>query len=253
MALISTTLPAVRRLTLPAVLSTLAALAGVSACSSSAPPSALQGKSASQVMTAALAAAKQAGSMHLTVALSGPNGTQALSGDLSGTDGQLDFAGPAQFLHLKIVGGTGYLNADAGTLQKDLGIKSATTAAADAGKWVSLKATDGPYAQLAQTLSFTAAVAQFLPNPSGMTILGTKTVGGKSVLQLKGPLNQTGYTGSTIFTVSATSPTTPVSNNATAAKSGKTSTQTTTFSAWGVPVKLTAPTGAIAFSTIPLT
>jgi hypothetical protein len=126
-----------------------------------------------------------------------------------------------------------------------------------AGKWIAVHSSDSLYNGISQAVLLDTALAQLTPGGT-LKLTDTTTVAGRQVIGVHGGLPgpaQSGVSGSTTLYVATSKPTLPLSFSETATSKSSTGTQhgvdTGTFSNWGVKVKLRAPTGTVAFSSIP--
>ncbi len=213
----------------------------------------LVGKSASQVVALAMAAATAKGSVHLVSTDTGSGGPDGSTYDVSRTEGkQTESGGASGTATLVLVAGVAYVNADATFLQNGFGFP-ANDASAFAGRWISFQSTDSGYQQIVDGDTLSSALSD--STPSGiLTLKGTSVVDGKNVLAVSGGLPVSllgdGATGSTVLYVSATAPFLPVKLVEQGSADGQSGTTTVLFSSWGEDVLALAPTNATPFSSL---
>ena len=107
-----------------------------------------------------------------------------------------------------------YVRASEAVLEQAFKLSS-TTAAANAGKWISLKQGDAAYQGVVNTLSPTQAIAQFVPNDPGLRVAGITSIGGKNAVAVAGSPEGSvpaGNTATATMFVSTTSPYLPLSS-----------------------------------------
>jgi len=246
------------RRTLPLAVAGALSLAAGACGSSPATPSpahgvgALAGRSATQVLAAARAAANSAGTAHLVLTLASGGQTQVITGDASTTEGQETITIGSNHVQVVLVGGAAYVQGNAGGLTTTLGF-SATVAKQFAGRWIEVKSTDGPYQSIEQSVTLDSTLAQLVPTGK-LSLTAPVVFAGRQTIGVRGGLPGTapsGVTGSTTLYVATSKPTLPVHYSGVARKASETVTDTGTFSKWGEPVTLAAPTGTVAYSSLP--
>jgi hypothetical protein len=206
----------------------------------------------SEVLKAALAAAKKSGAAHYVLKSIGPakGEEQMVTGDSGITDGRQVIIGAGARWEALVVNGKVFISGDAKGLE-DEGFPS-SVAVTYAGKWISIAPTDSPYKSVIAELALYPALQELSPTGK-LTLTAPTTRDGRQVVGVRGSVRTSkGSTakGTVILYVSTTSPTVPVAYSATATDQGQTAVETGTFSDWGEPVHLTAPTPSIAFSKI---
>jgi hypothetical protein len=151
--------------------------------------------------------------------------------------------GTEQFT-LLLVGTTVYFEGNTPALQDELGV-AATGAAKLAGKWVSVGSADGPYATLQPGIT-TADQAQAMQLvPTSTTRLTTND--GTAATRI---LGTTSRPPGTAHLDIATRSGIPLSYVARSTANGTTTTTTTTYSEWGTSPSVSAPSGAVAWSSL---
>ena len=212
--------------------------------------SANQPSPASQLLSDALNAAQKSGSMQFVSDTTENKSTQTLEGVVSApTAGEtLHSSDPLQ---IDLIGGTIYVNGQAGALQAALQI-TASQAAPYVGKWISVASTDAPFQLLAQDLTLAAVIDQFTPDQNGLRIGRTRTVGHQKVIPVYGhaPNLPSGTSGSAALLVSTKAPHLPVGGTLVLANKTGRMTEVAVFKEWGAKVQLSTPTGTTPFSTV---
>jgi hypothetical protein len=148
---------------------------------------------------------------------------------------------------LLLVGTTVYFQGNTPALEDQLGVVPAG-APALAGKWVSVVTGNGPYQVLQPGITAAEqATPQQMPSlvPTSTTRLTTSD--GTAMTRILGTLpNQPGTAHLDIVTSSGI----PLSYVMRSTVNGTTATMTTTFSQWGTAPSVSAPSGAVAWSTL---
>jgi hypothetical protein len=185
------------------------------------------------------------------VAVSTGGDAQTIVGDAGQANGRqaITFVsnfGTEQFT-LLLVGGTVYVQGNTPAVEDQLGV-TPTTAAAVVGKWVSVKSGDGPYQGLWLGITTSSQGKELTLTPES---LSTVTAGGVSATRISGiiPATTNLPAGSGSLTVASSSDL-PISYASTISAGGTTLAFTTTFSGWGTAPSVSAPTGAVAWSTL---
>jgi hypothetical protein len=240
------------------VVGTLLAVAASSCSSSPSTPAAtatvgdLNGKTPTQILSAATAAAKKAASAHYVLTAVQGKETQTISGDASQSEGRQSVVQGSEHIQVVYVGGIAYVQGDSGGLTSAMGM-TATVAKSYANKWIAVHSTDSLFKSIVSAVSLAGTLEQL--NPSGkLTLTDVKTVGGQQVIGVKGGLPgtpQSGVTGTSTLFVSTSKPTIPVKFSGTATEGSQHVVDTGTFTDWGKALHLTAPSGAVAYSSLP--
>ncbi|HVA03094.1 MAG TPA: hypothetical protein VMU64_05035 [Acidimicrobiales bacterium] len=212
----------------------------------------LKGKTAAQILKAATAAATKSGSAHYVLSAIEGTSSQTISGDASMTGGDQTVAQGAQHIQVVYVGGVAYVQGNASGLTSAMGF-AATVATNYANKWIAVHSTDSLFKSIVSAVTLTGTLSQL--NPTGtLSVTGPSTVAGRKAVGVKGGLPgtpQAGVTGSTTLFVATTDPTVPLEFSGTAAQGTQHVQDKGTFTDWGKPLKLTAPTGSVPFSSVP--
>ncbi len=197
---------------------------------------------------ALVAANGSAGFHYVAVSSGGGNGNQKIVGD-AGRDGGTQLItmdstyGPEQF-SLVLVAGTVYFQGNGPALRDQLGVPAANTAGLT-GKWIAVSSGDGPYAIVAPGITVTDQVQETVLDPTSTTPVGSGTARIVGTV----PTQQGSSTGPAHLDIAAGSHL-PIVYVAEVTSSGATTTSTVTFSAWGKTPSATAPSGAVAWSTL---
>jgi hypothetical protein len=231
----------------------LAASCGASGSSSTTPTAAvgaLNGKTATEILTSATAAAQTAGTAHYV--LSAVPNSQSIVGDASQTEGQQSVTEGSQHIQVIYVGGVAYVRGDAGGLNLAMGL-TPTVAAKYANKWIAVHSTDSIYTSIKAAVLLSGTVDELDPTGT-LTLTAPTTVAGRQAVGVKGGLpgpSQSGVNGTATLYVAASHPTVPLKLTATAKQGTKRITELGVFSDWGKPLNLRPPAGAIAYSSLP--
>jgi len=154
---------------------------------------------------------------------------------------------------VELVGGTVYVRGASALLTNALGISTAQAAFAN-GKWVAIQPSDAPFQLLTGTLNIQSTIGDFLPDATKPLRIGkVTTVGGKKVIPIIGsPISSVAgrAKGSAALFVADKYPFLPVAGSLVLKQQKDTLLESAAFKDWGVPVQLSAPTGAIPFQTV---
>jgi hypothetical protein len=232
--------------------------------SSSAPVS----PAARRAMAAAITAAEAAGSFHYvsssTTTANGATITSTTVGDAGRNSGRQDITtkdpvnGSAAFTVL-VVGTTAYFRGDATALAENLNL-SASVASQHANQWISLQPSDGSvYSSVYAAVTVHDALAENISvKPQN---LSTTTVGTRTIHIVSGALNPVTIPGQGTQRVDGTGSLQIVartrlpvhyqqSGTSGSGSSAQRTSFTMSFSAYGKPVSVTAPQGAVPYSSI---
>ena len=194
----------------------------------------------------AIATANSSAGFHYVAVSTGANGTQRIAGD-AGQDGGTQAItmgstyGPEQF-SLVLVSGTVYFQGNSPALQDQLGVPAAN-APGLVGKWISVSSGDGPYGIVAPGITVGDQVQEtgLVPTSTTQNNTGTRILGTVPAQQ--------GATGPAHLDV-ASGTRLPISYVAVVSANGTATTSTTAFTKWGTAPSATAPSGAVAWSTL---
>lgn len=169
-----------------------------------------------------------------------------LVGDASRTEGiqRITFSKGSRTGHVTVlvVANTVYFRGDAFTLTNYMGF-SATEAASDAGKWLSLAHTTQGFSTVAADVRLDSSSLAELKMPSSVRIVGGTVVRGQRVTGLRATLHHANLIGVETLYVRATGSPLPVEDKVTVR--GKVAVDIV-FDGWGEPVHVTAPANAIS-------
>jgi len=212
--------------------------------------SAAEHSPASQLLSDALNAVNQSGSMHFVDKTTVNKTTQTLEGVISApTAGEtLTSSSPLQ---VELIGGSIYVIGNEEALVQALAI-TAAQAAPYGNKWIVVQPSDAPFQLLAGDLTIGATIDVFTPAQNGLKIGKLQRIGKIKALPITGTASNLpkGSSGSATLFVSPKSPHIPLGGSLVVAnKTGRLS-EVAIFDDWGAKVTLTAPTGAIPFSTL---
>jgi hypothetical protein len=209
----------------------------------------LGGKSASQVIALAQAAATSEASFHFIDETGSGSKKQRLVGDAGVDAGQQELSGPNGVLQVRLVNSIIYLNASESVLADALKL-TAVTAYANAGKWISLKASDIPYQTVLKTLSPSAEITPYVP-VGNLKIGSVSTLNGRSVLAVSGTASSTvGAKAVATLYVSTTAPYVPVGGTLVGTGSDSSDSEVVAFTAWGEHVHPAVPTHAASYASL---
>jgi len=230
--------------------------AALTACGSGgtgASSGALGQKAPTQLLASAITAAKKSGTVHFKLLGTASGKTETIIGDASATDGREIITIGNVNVQAEVVAGAAFVEGNAGGLETQMGLP-ATEAKTYAGKWISIASTDAPYASITQAVTLAATLAQLQPT-GHLTLTAVTTRAAHSVIGVKGGLPGSaikGTTGSAVLYVSTTDPKVPIVFEAEQTSGGTKMSDVGTFSDWGKPLHLSAPTSSVALSSLPV-
>jgi len=227
----------------------LATGGGTSSSVSSAP-------AARRLVVSSLAAALSAGSFHY-VSSSTSSGVQQLTvGNAASDHGMQVITVSGDTFKVLVIGAACFFQGDATAMVENLGLSPAA-AQTHAGQWISLATGDAPYQSVYAAVTTASALhdnVTFTP----ARLLTASTVAGHRVEVVQGPLKGVDgqvAKGTATLEVTAGGRHLPVSYTERGTVGSGTAASSLTFridfSGWGEAVPVTAPTGAIAFSSLP--
>jgi hypothetical protein len=210
--------------------------------------------SASQLLSQGVSAADKAGSMSFNDHTASGKLVQTLTGAISAPTAaeSLTTTGlPA--LQVMLVGTTIYVQAGASVLESTMGLPAAASTA-NAGKWISVQSGDSAFSQLSGQLTLSAELNTYIP-ATALRRGKTTTVAGHRVIPITGrPASSASNKGESVAValyLSTKAPYLPVGGSLISAKKGTAGVkEIAVFSNWGKTVVLTAPTGAVPFSSL---
>jgi hypothetical protein len=209
----------------------------------------LSGKSASEVLSIAEAAAKKDASFHFVDQTGTGKDAEHLVGDVSNQNGQELLTNPYGSLEVRLVGAMVYVTGNAKSLEVALGMTTAvSTKYAD--HWISLVAADAPYSAVARAMLPSAELQDYVA--SGDLVVGKATTLQKhQVLPVSGtaPSTASGKGIATLY-VSTTAPYVPIGGILTGIGSTSSDNEEAAFTSWGETIDYSAPSSSVAFSSI---
>jgi hypothetical protein len=206
--------------------------------------------SASALLTDALNAAQNAGSMQFVDKTTVNGTTQTLDGVISAPTAGETLTGGAP-LQVELISGMIYVNGNQQALEQALQI-SAAQAQPYAGKWIVVQSSDAPYQLLAQDLTLTATLNDFTPSSKTLKIGKTQHIGKLKAIPITGASTSApkGSSSSVTLFVSPKAPHRPLGGSTVLVNKSGRLNEVAFFTNWGAKVDLTAPTGAVQFSSI---
>jgi hypothetical protein len=216
-------------------------------------------RQAAGLLRSSLAAAETAGSFHYqsSSTSSSPTNpvTQLTVGDAGASQGTQVITISGHSFDVLVAGPTAYFKGDAFSTADSLDVPD-TVAEACAGKWISLVSGDSPYRSVEVAVTTSSALEENVAFRA-RSELGPSSTGGVEVMGLRGPLTpvdgQHARGTATLF-VTAGGRHLPVRYvEQGTLGSGADATRlafSMSFSSWGEPVRVTAPSGAVPFSSL---
>jgi hypothetical protein len=188
------------------------------------------------------------------VAVSTGGDAQTIVGDAGLTNGRqaitfVSNCGTEQF-SLLLVGSTVYFQGNTPAIEDQLGV-SATAAPNLQTKWVTVSSGDGPYSILEPGITSASQSSQMPLTATSSTKL---EVGGVSAIRISGsvPATQDAPAGTGSLVIAQNSDL-PISYASSVSDGSVVLDFNTTFSAWGTPPTVSAPTSTVAWSTLTTT
>ena len=232
----------------PSLCLTCLGLAAVTSPASASPPS------ASQLLSQSVTAADKAGSMSFNDHTASGKLAQTLTGAISApTAAETLTTTGMPGLQVMLVGSTIYVQAGASVLQGTLGLPAAASTA-NAGKWISVQPGDSAFSQLSGQLTLASELNTYIPATS-LRRGKLTTVAGHRVIPITGRPASTksnkGQSVSVALYLSPKAPYLPLGGSLVSAQKGTAGVkEIAVFSNWGKTVVLTAPAGAVPFSSL---
>jgi hypothetical protein len=209
----------------------------------------LAGKSASEVLALAQAAAQKEGSFHFVDQTGTGKNEQRLVGDSASESGEQVVSGPNGRLNVRLVDSVIYVTGSEAVMGAALKLTNAQ-AAKYAGKWISLQKTDAPYETVAKALAPSAELTPYTP-VGNLRVGNVSTLRGRSVLAVSGGASeQAGATATATLYVSTSAPFVPVGGSLVGTGAQKGDSEVVAFTAWGERVHPQAPTSATPYSSL---
>ncbi len=177
--------------------------------------------------------------------------SETLTGQIGATEAQetLTISGSVA-LEVRLISSTIYIQSTSATaLQGSLGL-TATQAAGAVGKWIEVVPSDSTYSQIAQSLTIVSALGIYYPTKATASLGAETTKRGVTVIPVMSTSTPSTKTteATTLYVAKSTS--LPVSASLVAKQGSTTEYKDATFTDWGGPVTVTAPTGAVLLSTL---
>jgi hypothetical protein len=213
-------------------------------------PADATGPSASGLLQTSLAAAQREGSVRFVDRTTVGSEVQRIDGAISAPTASETLSGAAAPLVVELIGGIVYVDGSAQALESALQITPAQ-ATPVAAKWISVASTDAPFQTLTGALTISATLDTF--TPTGHLHLGKTTkVGTQRVTPVVGVPSGVakGVSASVALLVSTKSTHLPVGATLVEAEGTKRLREEVVFTNWGARVGLTAPSGAVPFSSV---
>lgn len=210
---------------------------------------ALIGLTPTQVQAVAFESALSHGSVHITT--TGPAATTLDVGANRGV--QVISEAGHQLARITVVDGLAYLDGAETFLSQSVGL-SPSIASSYANRWISFARSDGKlYEAVAGGVTLSSALDSLLPERVA-SLTAVQTVDGRSAVGVVGHFRvggETPYTDTVTAYVSSSAPHDFIEVKAVATSAHATRYETVSFSDWGEPLLVRAPTGAVAYSSIP--
>ncbi len=224
--------------------------------STSGPPPTAPGTNAGAAQARALyqqaiAATRASNGFHYVAVSSGLD-AQTIVGDAGQIGGRqaITFVsnfGTEQFT-LLLVGNTVYFQGNIPAVEDQLGVSTATAASVE-GKWVTVVNGNGPYTVLQPGITAASQATELPLTPASSARV--TVAGGVTATRLSGVVPaSSGLPPGTGSMDIAPSTDLPITYRSTVSGGGVVLTFTTTFSAWGTAPSVSAPTGAVGWSTL---
>jgi len=195
-----------------------------------------------------LTAAGAADAFHYRAVWRSDGFSQVVVGDARPSSGSESVSVGRDEFTMVFTGQGAYFEGDAPALRDQLGLP-ASTASANAGKWISLQSTDGPYSMIEENVTTSAALAQVLIAPFATS--PAHRTHGVLLSRITGriPHGQV-VTGSARLDLMARSKL-PATYSAQGSYGGQPWSSTIAFSRWGANTAVKAPAAAVPFSSLP--
>ena len=199
----------------------------------------------------ALVTTRGSSGFHYVAVSAGP-AAQNIVGD-AGRDGgrqviTFDSTHGTEHFTLVLVGGSVYFQGDTPALEDQLGVPAAKAPSLQ-NKWVSVSRGDGPYSILQPGITVADQAQEVALVPASTARVAT--TGGVAATRILGTVPpQQGAPAAAAHLDIAPASHLPIAYAATVTVDGVAATSTTTFSGWGTAPSVSAPSGAIAWSTV---
>ena len=213
--------------------------------SSTSTASAFEANSPGAILSTAVRAATRLEEVHYVLRTSGTSTSQTVTGDAATNQGAEYVVSGSDEAVIQLIGSTAYIKGNAGGLQDIIGLGSAQ-ATRYAGQWVSLQPTDSMYRSVVQSVTLQGVLGNVKPRGS-LEKSTPVTLGGRSVVGVRGGLADATEQGSATMWVATATPNVPVGVEAQTTSGSEIGV----FSKWGERFRFEAPSGAVAFSAPP--
>jgi hypothetical protein len=221
-----------RRTAISPALALAIALAALTGCGSST-SNGITHKNATEILTAANAAAQSATSVHIEAHNAQGRLTLALNLDLTSNGGHAHITGLGVDFEVIRTGESLYVKGNPGFYQRLGG----AAAHAPPGSWLKAPAKSGPLAQFAAFTDLPGEVGRLLSSANPVTKGATTTTNGQKAIELK----QTGQLYAGKIYIATTGKPYPIQITKTGRETGR-----TTFTNWNQPISLSAPSKTIS-------
>jgi hypothetical protein len=215
-------------------------------------------RSAIQLLLTARSAAAGESSLHYVATTETTGVAVTISGEVAASEGEQTIVArvPGHVGHVTValVAGVAYFKGDEPGLADFMRLPQAV-AIKFANQWISLARTDAAYASVASGLTTASALSQIAISKP-LSLDGTTKKQGQAVLAVKGfdsgtpPGASKRVTASVMLYLATHGRHLPVSYTASEMLDDKRQSQSVSFSSWGRPVKVTAPSGALPVSSL---
>jgi hypothetical protein len=183
---------------------------------------------------------------HLAVKISGAGHTGTYSSDAGPSAGRQVVDIDQDHATVVFLGATAYIQGNAAAVSDYFGFPVSQVPRLT-NQWVSLTPSDSGYAAVTDGVTLASALSE-VSLDAPFTLAPTQ-VGGQQVIGISGQLSASDNSGTGPGTLYVTTGSQPLPVEFTATTSD--AVQTVTFSAWGTPVALSAPSGAVPAASIP--
>ena len=204
-------------------------------------PSPSPSSDGSTLMQSVVVAVRHAGSFHLRATTVHRGATVVFVQDVGRTAGVQDITIGAQRARILVINGVAYLRANRPALVQFMGFPSAVADRLH-DRWVSFMPTDAPFTDIAASVTLDSALNE-IAIKGAVTLTKQTSVLGQRVVGLTGNAVMSGT--ETLYVPASETPL-PVQE----ILSANGDRETITFSKWGEIVRVTKPSGAIAFSSV---
>jgi hypothetical protein len=226
----------------------LVLLAVTAAACSSGGPSATP----TDLLHTSTSAAEATGSVHFAEVTRQGSTTQSLVGALSAPAAWETLVTGGSRFEVRLTGGVVYVRGPAAVLESALGL-SRTAATANAGNWISVQSGDAPYSPVVQALSLEGELDPYVPGEPGLHQGATVHVHGHAATPVTGTPSVTvsqGNAGVVTLFVATESPHLPLGGTLVLQKGKVRASRVVAYTNWGKPVTVSAPSGAVPYSSI---